>query len=169
MDNPNDAKSTVTLAKVTRTINRPLSEVFRYIVSVSIPPIFPRYDEAPGVVSTSITSEWGTAGQQRVVTMDDGSTFQEKLLTVEQDRWFSYECQEFSGEPLKSVLARIEGGWDFIDNGSGTASLEWNYQLIPANEGVRAAVIQQLLPIYRTRMEMAVSVIKADLEGEKVS
>ena len=138
-----------TVAKVTRTINRPVAEVFDYIVPVSIPHIFPRQGKAAGVIATSITSDWGTPGQQRIVTLDDDSTFHETLLTVVQNKSFSYKCEDFTSEVLSGSIQRIEGDWTFVDNGNDTTSLEWNYWLIPKSDDELSFVIEQLVPIYR--------------------
>jgi uncharacterized protein YndB with AHSA1/START domain len=157
-----------TVAKVTRTINRPIAEVFDYIVPVSIPHIFPRQGEAAGVVATSITSDWGTPGQQRIVTMDDDSTFHETLLTIDQNKSFTYKCEDFTSEALSGTIQGIEGGWTFVDNGNDTTSLEWNYALIPASEETLSIVVEQLVPVYRDRLETAVTILKSDLEIRKL-
>jgi hypothetical protein len=157
-----------TVAKVTRTINRPITEVFDYIVPVSIPHIFPRSGEAAGVAATTITSDWGTPGQHRICTFDDDTTMHETLLTVEQDQSFSYKCEDFTSEALSSLIRRIEGNWIFIDRGNGTTSLEWDYVLIPVSDETLPIVADQLTPVYRDRMEMAVTILKSDLEIRKL-
>jgi hypothetical protein len=157
-----------TVAKVTRTINRPITEVFKYIVPVSIPHIFPRQGEAPGVAATTITSDWGTPGQQRICTFDDDTTMHETLLTVEQDKSFSYKCEDFSNEGLAGLIQRIDGNWNFVDHGNGTTSLEWDYILIPKNDDVLPIVVNELVPVYRDRLETAVTILKSDLEIRKL-
>jgi hypothetical protein len=157
-----------TIAKVTRTINRPITEVFNYIVPVSIPHIFPRQGEAAGVAATTITSDWGTPGQQRICTFDDDTTMHETLLTVEQDRSFTYRCEDFTGEVLAGAIQRIDGSWNFVDHGNGTTSLEWDYVLVPKSDDVLAIVVEKLVPVYRDRMETAVTILKSDLEIRKL-
>jgi hypothetical protein len=153
-----------TVAKVTRTINRPVSEVFNYIVPVSIPHIFPRQGEAAGVAATTITSDWGTPGQQRICTFDDDTTMHETLLTVVQDKSFSYKCEDFTSDLLGHAIQRIEGNWKFVDHMNGTTSLEWDYILVPKSDDVLAIVVEKLVPVYRDRMETAVTILKSDLE-----
>ena len=152
------------MAKVTRTINRPISEVFKYIVPVDIPHIFPRQGSAPGVVANTVTTDWGVAGQQRVTTFDDGSTIDETLLTVVPDRSFSYLIENFTSPAMKGVVDRIEGAWDFKNNGNNTTSIEWIYELVPFSEDARGAVIEKMLPVYRGRLETAMTILKTDLE-----
>lgn len=152
------------VAKVTRTINHPISEVFKYIVPVDIPHIFPRQGSAPGVVANTVTTDWGTAGQQRVTTFDDGSTLDETLLTVVPDKSFSYLVENFTSPAMKGVVDRIEGRWDFKDNGDETTSIEWIYTLFPASIESRSAVIEKMLPVYRDRLETAMTILKNDLE-----
>ena len=160
----NSPSSQAVVAKVTRTINQPISAVFKYIVPVDIPHIFPRQGAAPGVVANTVTTEWGTAGQQRVTTFDDGSTIDETLLTVVEDKSFSYLIENFTSPAMKGVVDRIEGTWDFTDNGDDTTSIEWIYALTPSSEDARAVVAEQMLPIYRDRLETAMTILKADLE-----
>jgi uncharacterized protein YndB with AHSA1/START domain len=163
---PFPANSTV--AKVTRTINRPVEEVFAYIVPVSIPHIFPRQGAAAGVAATTITSEWGTPGQQRICTFDDDTTMHETLLTVERNKSFSYKCEDFTSEVLGPILERIDGRWNFIDHGNGTTSLEWDYVLVPKSNETLPIVVETLVPVYRDRMETAVTILKSDLEIRKL-
>lgn len=151
-------------AKVTRTINRPVSEVFNYIVPVDIPHIFPRQGAAPGVVANTVTTDWGTPGQQRVTTFDDDSTLDETLVSVVPDKSFSYLIENFTSPAMKGVVDRIEGTWEFSDNGNETTSIEWIYVLFPVSEKARSAVIDQLLPVYRDRLETAMTILKSDLE-----
>ena len=158
------SSSEAIVAKVTRTINRPISEVFKYIVPVDIPHIFPRQGSAPGVVANTVTTDWGVAGQQRVTTFDDGSTIDETLLTVVPDRSFSYLIENFTSPAMKGVVDRIEGAWDFKNNGNNTTSIEWIHELVPFSEDARGAVIEKMLPVYRDRLETAMTTLKTDLE-----
>ena len=151
-------------AKVTRTINRPVSEVFKYIVPVDIPHIFPRQGAAPGVVANTVTADWGTPGQQRVTTFDDDSTLDETLVSVVPNKSFSYLIENFTSPVMRGVVDHIEGTWEFSDNGNETTSIEWIYVLIPASENARSAIIDQLLPVYRDRLETAMTILKSDLE-----
>jgi hypothetical protein len=45
--------------KVTRTIARPITTTFKYIVPVDVTHIFPRQGDMPGNVKTTVTSQWG--------------------------------------------------------------------------------------------------------------
>jgi Polyketide cyclase / dehydrase and lipid transport len=162
--NQQPGPSLAIVAKVTRTINQPVSDVFSYIVPVDIPHIFPRQGLAPGVVANTVTTEWGTAGQQRVTTFDDGSTIDETLLTVVPDKSFSYLTENFTSPAMKGVVDRIEGAWEFKDNGNDTTSIEWIYELVPASEGTRSVIIEKMLPVYRDRLETAMTILKTDLE-----
>jgi hypothetical protein len=151
-------------AKVTRTINRPVFEVFNYIVPVDIPHIFPRQGAAPGVVANTVTTDWGTPGQQRVTTFDDDSTLDETLVSVVPNKSFSYLIENFTSPMMKGVVDRIEETWEFSDNGNETTSIEWIYVLFPVSEKDRSALVEQLLPVYRDRLETAMTILKSDLE-----
>ena len=65
---------------------------------------------------------------------------------------------------MRGVVDHIEGTWEFSDNGNETTSIEWIYVLIPASENARSAIIDQLLPVYRDRLETAMTILKSDLE-----
>ena len=116
--------------KVTRTINRPAKEAFEYIIGVDLTHIFPRYGDAPGIASTTVSEGWGVAGQQRINTWDDGSTLRETMLDVDPGRSFSYRSDDFTTPALQALLDRIEGGWIFTENDNQTTSIEWIYSLV---------------------------------------
>ncbi len=156
----------VPFAKVTRTINRPIEEVFPKVVEADLTAIFPALEGAAGIVSTSVSEGWNRAGLQRVNTSSDGSTNREQLLTATPNRSFSYEVTDFTA-PALSILERISGGWIFSDNGNGTTSIEWIYALFPRKDADRAQIEQALLPRYRRRLETAMEILKTQIEGDR--
>ena len=119
----------------------------------------------PGNVKTTVTSEWGTrVGQTRDTTADDGSSFHETLTGLEENKSFSYKVEKLTSPAMRGVVERIEGAWEFMDNGNGTTSIEWFYVLIPATAGAVQAIKEKILGRYRGRLENAMSIIKDDLE-----
>ena len=58
----NSIASQSIVAKVARTINHPDSRVLKYKVFVDIPPHFPREGFAFGVVTNTVTTNWGNRG-----------------------------------------------------------------------------------------------------------
>jgi hypothetical protein len=152
--------------KVTRTIARPVAETFAYIVPVDVTHIFPRKGDMPGNVSTTVTTEWGQyVGQTRDTTADDGSSFHETLTSLEPNKSFGYKVENLTSAAMKGVVERIEGKWEFTDNGNGTTSIDWFYVLIPANVVAVDTIRDKIIPRYRGRLENAMSILKADLEG----
>ncbi len=99
-----------------------------------------------------------------MTTFDDGSTIDETLLTVVPDKSLSYLIENFTSPAMKGFVDRIEGAWEFKDNGNDTTSIEWIYELVPASEGTRSAIIEKMLPVYRDRLETAMTILKTDLE-----
>ena len=151
--------------KVTRTIACPIATTFKYIVPVDITHIFPRQGDMPGNVKTTVTSEWGKrVGQTRDTTADDGSSFHETLTGLEENKSFSYKVEKLTSPAMRGVVERIEGAWEFMDNGNGTTSIEWFYVLIPATTEAVQAIKEKILGRYRGRLENAMSIIKDDLE-----
>ena len=66
---------------------------------------------------------------------------------------------------MKGVVERIEGAWEFLDNGNDTTSIVWFYVLIPANDAAVSAIRDKVIPRYRGRLENPMTLIKTDLEG----
>ena len=129
--------------KVTRTIASPVADTFKYIVPVDVTHIFPRQGDMPGNVSATVTTEWGKrVGQTRDTTADDGSSFHETLTSLEHNKSFSYKVENITSPAMKGVVEKIEGAWEFTDNGNGTTSIEWFYVLIP----VDAMAVQTIKP-----------------------
>jgi hypothetical protein len=150
--------------KVTRTIYRPLVEIFLPIVESDVTHIFPPRGDQPGTVSTTISKGWNKPGLHRKSTQSDGETYTEDLLTVEPNSSFSYRVQDFTSPGL-AALDHIDGAWTFTDNGNGTTSLEWIYELVPKSESLSAEVQENLIPRYQARMESAINTIKQDCES----
>jgi hypothetical protein len=65
---------------------------------------------------------------------------------------------------MRGVVERIEGAWEFTDNGNGTTSIEWFYVLIPADAGPAQTIKEKILGRYRGHLENAMNIIKSDLE-----
>ena len=151
--------------KVTRTIARPVDETFKYVVPVDVTHIFPRQGDMPGNAKTTVTSDWGQyVGQTRDTTADDGSSFHETLTALEPNRSFGYKVENLTSQAMKGVVDRIEGAWEFADNGNGTTSIDWFYVLIPATPDAVATIKEKVIPRYRGRLENAMNIIKNDLE-----
>src|SRR5687768_4280839 len=79
------------------TIASPAAQCFDYIVPVELSLIFHPYLLLPGVIRTDETERWFTPGLSRTVHFTDGSKANERLLTVEPPRSFTYEISEFTG------------------------------------------------------------------------
>jgi|EndMetStandDraft_6_1072998.scaffolds.fasta_scaffold140134_2 hypothetical protein len=110
--------------KVTRTIARPVPEIFAYIVPVDVTHIFSRNGDMPGNVSTTVTTQWGQyVGQTRDTTADDGSSFHETLTSLEPNKSFGYKVENLTSAAMEGVVERIEGAWEFMDNGNGTTGI----------------------------------------------
>src|SRR5271165_4357172 len=85
----------------------------------------------PGNVT--VTTHWNQyVGQTRDTTADDGSSFHETLTALDPDKSFGYKVENLTSPAMKGVVDRIEGAWEFTDNGNGTTSIDWFYLLIPA-------------------------------------
>ena len=154
----------VPFLKVTRTVNRPIKDVYEHMIEADLPRIFPRTSETPGLVSTTVPKGW-SVGQERVNTYDNGTTNRETLLVREPYHLFSYRIDNFTSPVQKQLLDHLEGRWFFTDNGNSTTNVEMTYFLVPANPEVKKDVEQKLVKFYQNRLDMGLSIIKNDLEG----
>ena len=158
----------VPFVRVTRTMYKPLQEIFYPFVQADVTHIFTPRGQTPGTTKTTISKGWNHPGLHRESTQSDGSTYTEDLLTVEPNRWFSYRVQDFTSPALQAI-DHIEGMWVFTDNGNATTNIEWIYVLFPRDEARRGEVQDKLIPRYQARMEHAINVMKGDAEGVAVN
>jgi hypothetical protein len=152
--------------KVSRTINAPVGKVFDYAVPVDLTHIFPPQEKAPGIVHSTIGKDWNRVGLERTNTFSDGSTSQEKLTEIRENKYFSYYISEFTAKLLSENVDHIIGEWHFIDNGNQTTSIEWTYTLFSIDDAAKQIIESTLLNGYHQRLDMALTIIKQDLEGD---
>ncbi|MGC1469378.1 MAG: SRPBCC family protein [Sphingorhabdus sp.] len=145
--------------KITRTIERPITEVFDHVMNVDLTRIF------PSLASTSMPTGFHTVGQQRTNILRNGTQLTETLTIVERPHRFGYRMFDFSSPTLSDNLSHIEGGWVFVDNGNGTTSIEWIYAFVPKSPSSRSLVESQIAPRYQSLLESALDKIKSDLEN----
>jgi hypothetical protein len=67
---------------------------------------------------------------------------------------------------LSENVDHIIGKWHFIDNGNQTTSIEWTYTLFPVDDVAKQIIESTLLNGYHQRLDMALTIIKQDLEGD---
>ena len=139
----------VPFLKVTRTVNRPIKDVFEYAMDADLPHLFPRSSEAPGPVSTTVPNGW-SLGQQRVNTYDNGTSNRETMLVREPYHLFSYRNDTFTSPVQKQLLDHLEGRWAFTDNENNTTNIEMTYFFVPATPEVKKDVEQNYSSSTRT-------------------
>jgi hypothetical protein len=149
---------------VTTFVNAPIREVFDYIVPVSLPHIFKRYNNFPAIVDTSIKGDWKTPGLERVVYFDGGATAHEHLVTVNSPSSFSYMINGFSNS-LKFLAKKFEGEWLFIDLGNGKTKIEWTYKIVPRNFITHGIINMTVIPDARGYLTNALAILADDLNS----
>jgi hypothetical protein len=152
--------------KIIMTINSPIDTAFNYIVPVDLAHIFKRYKIFPAIVNTSIKESWIKPGLKRTVYFDDGTTAEERLLTVIPNTSFSYEIQNFTSK-LRFLAKKIEGEWQFIDLGDGQTKIEWTYKVVPKNFIAQGYVNILVMKNVKGLLNNAALILKEDLESGK--
>jgi hypothetical protein len=120
------------LIKTTSMVNQNQKKVFDYIVPIDLNHIFKKYKYLPGVLKTDEQSKWITEGLTRTVFFEDGNTAQETLTKVIESSFFAYIVKDFTS-PLKFLIDRINGSWNFEDINNAQTNITWIYELVPKN------------------------------------
>lgn len=149
--------------KITMTINSPIDTAFNYIVPVKLSHIFKKYKRFPAIIKTNETETWNKPGLTRTVYFEDGTTVQEKLISVIPSKSFSYEIDNFTS-PLRKLAKKVEGEWIFTDLGNGQTKIEWTYKIIPKNGLTKQLIKWFILKDLNVLLTNAVTIIKQDLE-----
>jgi len=149
--------------QVSIVINVSIDSAFNYIVPVDLSRIFKRYKRLPAIVKTDEQEKWFRAGLTRTVYFEDGTTAQEKLLTVVPNSSFSYEIDSFTSR-LRFLAKRIEGSWVFTDLGNGQTKIDWTYTIIPKNFMARGLIKAAVLKDVKGLLNNALLILKNDLE-----
>jgi hypothetical protein len=150
--------------KIVMTINAPIEIAFNYIVPVDLTHIFKRYKIFPAVINTSIKDDWIKPGLKRTVFFEDGTTAEEKLLTVVPNSSFSYEIVNFTSK-LRFLVKKIEGDWLFTDLGNGQTKIDWIYKTIPKNFITRLVINGFIINDLNGLLYNALIIQKDDLES----
>ena len=166
------AMTSFALARTTRvpqttvsiTVNSPIEKAFDYIVPIDLTRIFKRYKNYPAVTHTSVREDWKTAGMNRTVYFEDGTTSRETLTLVERPTSFAYRIYDFTSPNLKRGAKRIEGSWLFTDLGNGQTRIEWTYQVVPKHFVARWILKGLVKKDINALLTNALITIKNDLE-----
>lgn len=151
---------------VSINIDAPIDTVFNYIVPVELSHIFKRYKKLPAIIRTDEKEKWFKPGLTRTVYFEDGTTAQEKLLTVVPHKSFSYEIKGFTSQ-LRYLAKRIEGDWVFTDLGNGQTQIDWTYTIVPKNFITKGVIKMAILKDIKGLLNNALLTLKDDLENKK--
>lgn len=149
--------------KITMTINSPIVTAFNYIVPVKLAHIFKKYKRFPAIIKTNETETWNKPGLTRTVFFEDGTTVQERLISVIPSKSFSYQIDNFTS-PLRKLAKKVEGEWIFTDLGNGQTKIEWTYKIIPKNGFTKQLIKWFVLKDLNVLLTNAVTIIKQDLD-----
>lgn len=148
---------------VTIDMNNNLEDSYSYIVPFELNHIIKETGMLSGVDSTSNKEIWFKPGSSRTIYFHDGNTAFETLLTVEQNKGFSYVVEDFSSI-LRLFAKRVEGSWVFTENKDGTVHIEWTYKLISKSWFARRVLNNFVMNDVEQMLNNALLIIKDDLE-----
>ncbi len=149
---------------VTIIINAPIAEAFDYVVPVDLSHIFPRYKNYPAVVNSTIKADWKTAGLERIVNFEDGTSSQETLVSVTRPESFSYRIYGFSSLQRRLMIDHIEGSWVFADLTDSRTEITWTYKVFAKNWLAYLILKVVALKDLTAILQNALFIIKNDLE-----
>lgn len=134
----------------------PRATAFDTIAPIDLSAIFDRWLFIPGVDGVSDQSgAWDAAGQTRTVNLDDGTSVQEELTSIERPSSFGYRVGPFPG-PLGLLASSAEGEWQFSEGTDGKTQIEWTYRFHPA-KGRSVPVRLLIAPAWRGYAQRALA------------
>ncbi len=149
---------------VTAIVGAPADVAFDHIVPIDLRVIFKGYRMIPGVAHTSVVEGWNKAGLTRTVTLADGSSSTETLLTVVPHSAFSYRNEHFTSPVLRFLMSRFEGRWKFTPVESASTHIEWTYTLFPGNRLASGIIRLVVLGMFHGMLREALKIIKDRLD-----
>src|SRR3978361_1650549 len=108
-----------------------VGRAFAVTLPVDLAAIFKAHGPFPAVDGVrDQDGPWSTAGQPRTGLLGDGSQMHEQLTSVKPGSTFGYELTKITG-PLRFLVSRIDGRWDFAPTPSGGSPIAWAGRLHP--------------------------------------
>jgi hypothetical protein len=109
------------------TVNRPVSEVFKWVIYAPLEKQLTGTKDLPGVYTTRALNniKLGDPGYKRLVCLNDGNTAAEEVISNITDKYYSYKVWNYSlkiGQNIKYA----KGEWWFTPAGDKT-HIKWRY------------------------------------------
>lgn len=113
------------------TIEAPIARVFAAACGFDIPAVIKRHGMLPGVLKVDgHQGAWETAGQKRILTLSDGSSVREELISFSPNNSYSYRVTGFTG-PFAALVGEGRGEWNFSSTGPNATWVDWTYSFTP--------------------------------------
>ncbi|MCA8887267.1 MAG: SRPBCC family protein [Parvularculaceae bacterium] len=146
-------------------INAPANAVMAAAAGFDIPDIIRAHGPLPGVARVDgHEGPWSAAGQQRRLTLTDGSTATETLVDI-HPRGFEYKI-EF-GAPF-SAVARSGGGRFCVADEGAQSLLNWRYHFEPASILTAPVVVVVAKLVWPGYMRAALARLKDSIEKTSI-
>lgn len=146
-----------------RTFPAEPERAFDWLIAVPPQDVFDRRFMAIAPITDSSfdgAEPWGSVGDERLISMSDGTSMRERLTVVDRPRSFEYEITGFTG-PLRALIERAEGTWTVAPAGTG-ARLTWQWRVHPTSS-VAAAVAPVLRWLWQGYARLAFERIESGL------
>jgi hypothetical protein len=122
------------------TIRAPIERVFDAACGFDIPAVIKRHGMLPGVLKVDEhQGAWSAAGQKRLLTLSDGSSVREELISYAPARSYAYRVTGFTG-PFAALVSEGRGEWNFSATGPNSTQVDWTYSFTPKSWFTRPAV-----------------------------
>lgn len=122
------------------TIKAPIERVFAAACGFDIPAVLKRHGMIPGVLKVDgHRGAWQAAGQKRLLTLSDGSSVREELISFSPNHSYAYRVTGFTG-PFAALVSEGRGEWNFSATGRDTTLVDWTYSFKPKSWAARPAV-----------------------------
>jgi hypothetical protein len=137
--------------------------VFAAACAIDAPAVIRKSVVLPGVAAVSgHSAPWTSPGQRRVLTLTDGASVAETLLSIEEGA-YEYRVAEFTG-PFAALVSEARGRFWTEPTNAG-ATLLWSYGFQPASPAAAPLVRFIAGALWPGYMQAALKRIKAGIEG----
>ena len=108
-------------------INKPVGDVFKWVVYKPLEQKLRGTDKIPGVRTTTALNDKapGTIGYRRLVCLEDGNSAVEEFMENKPDNYFSYKVWNYSLK-MGQNIEYAKGEWWFTPIGDKT-HIRWRY------------------------------------------
>ncbi len=145
-------------------INAGPDKVFAAALSFDAPSIVKKHGALPGVAAVAgQTAAWSAPGQQRTLTLTDGTSVRETLVLLDRSS-YDYRVEEFTG-PIAALIERATGQFEAAPDGAGSL-LSWRYEFVAASPAAAPLLRFMVSALWPGYMRAALKRLKVVIEAQ---